>query len=265
VLVVGLVLATSIPLAWELLTPPANAGTVPVATVTAAPVLSDADTSDADGPAPVDTPVVATDDGAWVEAANAVADQESDRGANQASDRGAQAGDRPVTDQPATRSARISDLADTSAPAPRRLEIPSLDVSARVGVIGVEPNGDMEVPEDVRDVGWYRFGPAPGEPGAAVIAGHVDSREQGAGAFFDLRRLAVGARVKVTNADGHVQRYDVVARRTYDKSVLPTDEVFAREGPSQLVLITCGGDFDSTAGSYRQNVVIYAQPVSASA
>jgi LPXTG-site transpeptidase (sortase) family protein len=249
VLVVGLVLATSTPLAWELLTPPANAGTVPVATVTAVPV---------DATAAADATVDLGDsDVDEVAAADAVADQ--------ASGDGPQVGDPPVSDQPAARSARISDLADTAVPAPRRLEIPSLDVNARVGAIGVERNGDMEVPDDVRNVGWYRFGPAPGEPGAAVIAGHVDSREQGAGAFFDLRRLAVGARVKVTNADGDVQRYDVIARRTYDKSVLPTDEVFAREGPSQLVLITCGGDFDSTAGSYRQNVVIYAQPVPASA
>jgi hypothetical protein len=27
------------------------------------------------------------------------------------------------------------------------------------------------------------------------------------------------------------------------------------------VLITCGGDFDREAGSYRENVVLYAQPV----
>ena len=130
---------------------------------------------------------------------------------------------------------------------------------AKIGPIGVEADGELEVPEDVRSVGWYRYGPAPGEPGATVIAGHVDSREQGPGAFFRLRRLDVGAQVKVTDHTGDVQRYDVVARRTYDKSVLPTDELFSREGPPQLVLITCGGDFDREAGSYRQNVVVYAQ------
>lgn len=224
VAVVSLVLATGTPLAWNMLTPPANAGTQPIPVVTATPV-------------PVIEP----------------AEMQQDIAASEA---------QTTT---VARSARIGDLDVTPSPTPRRLQIPSLQVNAAIGAIGVEKNGDMEIPEDVRDVGWYRHGPAPGEPGAAVIAGHVDSREQGAGAFFDLRRLDVGARIKVIDGNGDVQRYDVVARRTYDKTVLPTDDLFARQGPSQLVLITCGGDFDSTAGSYRQNVVIYAQPVSSSA
>jgi LPXTG-site transpeptidase (sortase) family protein len=161
---------------------------------------------------------------------------------------------------PATRSARIGDVDQASAPVPERLRIPSLDVDAPVISVGVTGNGDMEVPKDVRDVGWYRHGPAPGEPGAAVLAGHVDSREQGRGVFFDLRRLDVGSHVVVTNSAGNVQRYEVVARRTYDKPRLPTDALFSRTGPPQLVLITCGGDFDNEAGSYRENVVVYAQP-----
>jgi hypothetical protein len=84
--------------------------------------------------------------------------------------------------------------------------------------------------------------------------------EQGRGAFFDLRRLDVGARVAVTDSAGEVRRFEVVARRRYHKAKLPADELFARDGPPQLVLITCGGDFDRDARSYRSNVVIYAQP-----
>ena len=39
----------------------------------------------------------------------------------------------------------------------------------------------MDLPEDVDRVGWYRFGPAPGADGSAVLAGHVDDAEQGLG------------------------------------------------------------------------------------
>ncbi len=236
-LVVSLVLATSTPLVWDLITPPRDAGALPVAEVTASPM-----------PVTMD----AADDAAAARRHSAT------RGP----------GDIPAPDgitdaaaaRPGTRSARIGDLDEAPDAIPARLRIPELDIAAPVVAVGVEDGGEMEVPEDVGDVGWYRHGPTPSEPGATVIAGHVDSRQQGPGAFFDLRRLDVGARIDVADSAGGVQRFDVVARRTYDKSVLPTDKLFSRAGPSQLVLITCGGDFDSTAGSYRNNVVIYAQP-----
>jgi LPXTG-site transpeptidase (sortase) family protein len=240
VLVVGLVLATSIPLGWALMTPPADAGTLPPAVVTASPLPTPADAVPHVEPA-ADASAVARDSG----------DAEQESGAT-------------VDDEPrlATHSARPADLDAAPSAPPERLLVPSIGIKASVVPIGVEDDGEMEVPDDVRDVGWYRHGPAPGEPGATVIAGHVDSREQGAGAFFDLRKLEVGARVKVVDDAGRTRRYDVVARRTYDKSNLPTDELFSRAGPSQLVLITCGGDFDSAARSYRSNVVVYAQPSS---
>jgi sortase (surface protein transpeptidase) len=234
VLVVSLALAISIPLVWVLTRPSPDAGALPPVQVTASPLPTDsADRSEA-----------ATDDGAM----RRVADRAAERG--------------PA---PATRSARIGDLDQAPSAAPKRLRIPSLDVDAPIISVGVLGNGDMEVPTDVRDVGWYSHGPAPGEPGAAVLAGHVDSREQGRGVFFNLRRLDVGLRIVVTDSAGNVQRFDVVARRTYDKPHLPTNTLFSRTGPPQLVLITCGGDFDSEAGSYRENVVLYAQPVAAPA
>ena len=250
---VGLVLAISAPLVWELMTPPANAGTLPApAQVTAQPVPTAAVAARQGATQPEPGAVVRRGgSAAEPEAAAEPAPGALERRAGSAADN---------DPRPATRSARIADLDVEPSPVPRRLRIPSIDVDATIGAIGVEANGDLEVPENVRNVGWYRYGPAPGEPGATVIGGHVDSREQGPGAFFDLRTLDVGARVSVTDSTGDEHRYDVVARRTYDKSVLPTDKLFSRAGPSQLVLITCGGDFDSTAGSYRNNVVIYAQP-----
>ena len=45
------------------------------------------------------------------------------------------------------------------------------------------------------------------------------------------------------------------------KADLPLDEVFQRSGPPRLVLITCGGPFDRTTGSYQENIVVTAVPV----
>jgi sortase (surface protein transpeptidase) len=144
---------------------------------------------------------------------------------------------------------------------PARLRVPSIGVDAGVVPVGIDPFGAMEIPADVDQVGWYRFGPAPGDPGTAVLAGHVDSRTQGRGAFFDLRRLDVGDLV-VVETDGSGSTWEVVARRQYAKDVIPLDEVFTRGGPPRLALITCGGDFDGQAGRYLDNVVVYTVPTS---
>ena len=95
---------------------------------------------------------------------------------------------------------------------PARLELPSLDVSSAVGPVGVDGEGDLEIPEDVAEVGWYRFGPRPGDPaGSTVLSGHVDSAEQGKGAFFRLRDLKPSFRREA--GDGQ-ERFHCETRQT---------------------------------------------------
>jgi sortase (surface protein transpeptidase) len=149
-----------------------------------------------------------------------------------------------------------------TGPAPVRLAVPALGVDSDVDPVGVEPDGRMTIPAEVDRVGWYRFGPAPGDDGSAVIAGHVDDREQGLGAMAPLRDAAVGDEVVVTDAAGTPTRWRVVSRELIQKQVLPLDRLFAREGPARLTLITCGGPFLAEFGSYRDNVVVVAEPLS---
>lgn len=164
-----------------------------------------------------------------------------------------------------------ADHTDDSAPPapantadPVRLEIDVLGVDAPVIAVGLDPDGAMEIPDDVDEVGWYALGVRPGEAGSAVLAGHVDSRAQGRGAFFDLGRLDVDDGLVTVHADGARRAWAVVARRQYPKGELPVDELFVRGGSTtQLVLITCGGAFDASARSYLDNIVVYATPSSA--
>jgi sortase (surface protein transpeptidase) len=144
---------------------------------------------------------------------------------------------------------------------PARLEIPALGVDSVVDPVGVAADGQMAIPEDVARVGWYRFGPAPGAGGSAVIAGHVDDREQGLGVLAPLREAAVGTEVVVTDAAGTTTRWRVVSRELITKQSLPLDRIFSRDGPPRLTLITCGGPFLPELGSYRDNVVVVAEPV----
>lgn len=158
----------------------------------------------------------------------------------------------------------VRDASPAAAPAvipPVRLDIPTLGVTAPVDPVGVADDGQMALPDDVSRVGWYRFGPEPGAPGNAVLAGHVDDREQGRGVLFALRDVAPGDEFVVTGADGRTTRWQVVTRELVHKQALPLDRIFARNGPARLVVVTCGGPFLPEFRSYRDNVVVVAEPV----
>ncbi|MFF3320174.1 class F sortase [Streptomyces sp. NPDC003035] len=130
---------------------------------------------------------------------------------------------------------------------------------ATVRPVTAAPGGDMSLPRDGDFAGWWAMGAPPGASrGTVLIAGHVDT-EEGLGAFAELHRLDVGARVEVRGADGRVHRYRVTARRTYDRTELPGD-LFSADGPPRLALLTCAGDYDRSTGRYDDNLVLYAAP-----
>ncbi len=178
-------------------------------------------------------------------------------------------GQQPLRITTGTLSDRIVDLGPAdgipevpvAGPQPVSVSIDRLGIEATTVLgVGIEPNGEMEVPPPL-EVGWYEYGPSPGETGSAVLAGHIAS-EGIDGAFRYLDRMEVGDIVEVGYDDGSVSSFQVTALEQYEKYSLPFDTVFAEEGDPQLVLITCGGDFDSNARSYEDNVVVYAVPVS---
>jgi sortase (surface protein transpeptidase) len=145
---------------------------------------------------------------------------------------------------------------------PTSVSIPRLRVDAPVQAVGVGSEGALIVPHSPMDVGWYQGGSVPGEPGVALLTSHVDTREAGRGVFAGLVDLQAGDTVTTTAADGSTQRWTVTARTQHHKSELPT-ELFARAGAPVLALVTCGGPFDREARSYRDNVVVWADPLTA--
>jgi len=142
---------------------------------------------------------------------------------------------------------------------PTDLTIPAIGVQAAFVTLGLHPDGSIQVPSDVRHVGWYRLGPSPGQIGPAIVLGHVDSARAGAGVFFQLGALRPGDSVTVTLADGRRITFDVFAVREYPKSVFPTAQVYGHTDDAQLRLITCGGSFDSATDHYQSNVVVFAR------
>ena len=162
-----------------------------------------------------------------------------------------------------------SDVADSVVPAtavplasskPVRIEIPAIDVSSVVRSLGQAADGSLEVPTGAQynDAGWYRYSPTPGSLGPAVMLGHVDSAAQGPSVFFRLGDLRRGNRVTVTRADGSVAVFVVDSVRRYAKDDFPTEVVYSDIDHAGLRIVTCGGAFDNAAGSYLDNIVVFA-------
>jgi hypothetical protein len=122
---------------------------------------------------------------------------------------------------------------------PVRLQVRSAGIDVPVDPMGAEPDGTMSLPTLVTRAGWYRFGPAPGDAGGSmVVAGHIDQRGQGLGAFARLRDVRVGDDIVIRTVDGTSWRYRVTGRNT----------------------VTCGGRYLRGAGGYQDNMVVVADP-----
>jgi Sortase domain len=141
---------------------------------------------------------------------------------------------------------------------PVLLTIPAIGVRTKLVDLGLNRNGTLQVPASTAVAGWYSGSPPPGAVGAAVIAGHVDSRA-GLGIFFWLRTLRPGDRVYVGRSDGTTVVFTVTSVQMYAKDQFPTAAVYGPVPDAELRLITCGGTFDRSLGSYLSNVVVFAR------
>ena len=124
--------------------------------------------------------------------------------------------------------------------------------------LGLTRQGTLQVPKTTTVAGWFTGGPRPGAVGSAVIAGHVDSKTA-PGIFFWLRTLKPGDKVYVGRADGTMAVFTVTREHMYPKDSFPTKAVYGAVPDAELRLITCGGIFDRSTGSYLSNVVVFAR------
>lgn len=165
---------------------------------------------------------------------------------------------------PPGRAAEAGPIATSSPPA--TLRIPAIRVDSPVDQVGLNPDRTMEVPAEgtpgYDHAAWFRYSVTPGRQGPSVIIGHVDSAEAGPSVFFELGRLRPGERAEVVRADGVTVTFEVTEVAVYPKDAFPTDRVYGPTAGPELRLITCGGTFDSGAGSYRDNTVVFAREVS---
>lgn len=171
--------------------------------------------------------------------------------------RAADAGSVSVGTPPTSHVKSASGLA-TARSVPVRITIPRIHVSSSLGRLGLNADGTVQVPSAPGQPGWYRLGPTPGEPGSAVILGHVDS-VQGPAVFYQLSALRPGDTLAVQLADGRAAHFRVTAIATYLNADFPAKEVYGSHGYSGLQLVTCGDGFDTSTQEYLGNVVVYTR------
>lgn len=180
----------------------------------------------------------------------------------------AQAGPLPSSPVagPPGREIETAEPLGTASP-PATLRIPAIRVDSRVDQVGLNPDRTMEVPAEgspgYDNAAWFRYSVTPGLQGPSVIIGHVDSKESGPSVFFELGRLRPGDRAQVVRADGATVTFEVTEVADYPKDAFPTDRVYGPTRGPELRLITCGGSFDTGAGAYRDNTVVFAREVAA--
>jgi hypothetical protein len=143
---------------------------------------------------------------------------------------------------------------------PVSVEIPAIGVDSTLLHLGVNADGSIQVPSLVtsaNDAAWYKYSAAPGQVGASVIEGHVDSY-RGPAVFYRLGALRPGDVIEVELSDGITAIFRVTGVREYLKSNFPAEAIYGATDYAALRLITCGGAFDYATGHYLSSTVVFA-------
>jgi hypothetical protein len=118
-------------------------------------------------------------------------------------------------------------MAAPAVPAkPTWLSVPALGIKTSLIDLGITSSGTLQVPTTTTVAGWFTGGPRPGDDG---------------------------------RADGTMAVFTVTDVQMYAKDKFPTSAVYGSVPDAELRLITCGGIFDRTTGSYLSNVVVFAR------
>jgi LPXTG-site transpeptidase (sortase) family protein len=142
---------------------------------------------------------------------------------------------------------------------PKRLRIPRIGIDARIVSVGLTGAGAMAAPDGAFSVGWFKFGPRPGQSGSSVLDGH-SGMASGDAVFDLLPSLRKGDRVYVADASNTSVTFVVTGRRLYAPDE-KAEAVFAQGGSSRLNLITCTGTWDSVKKTHTERLVVFTEAV----
>jgi LPXTG-site transpeptidase (sortase) family protein len=139
---------------------------------------------------------------------------------------------------------------------PVHLSIPTINIDANIQHVGLTSDGNMDVPNNINDVGWFNLGSRPGEKGSAVISGHVNGKNGEAGVFSNLSKLKKGDTGTITDDKGTILTFIIQNTHLYDPGY--AEEIFSTNDKAHLNFITCDGLWDANKKSYTKRLVVFA-------
>lgn len=155
----------------------------------------------------------------------------------------------------------VSNQSVTAAPMlsyyPVSLSIPAINVQAHIQEVGLTKTGNMAVPTNFTDVGWYDQGTVPGDIGSAVIDGHVDDGLAFPAVLANLAQLNSGDAIYITMNNGTILHFVMTGSQAYDKNT-NANEIFNEKDGRILRLITCTGDWLPLLRTHDQRLVVTA-------
>ncbi len=138
-----------------------------------------------------------------------------------------------------------------------RLLVSTIHINMAVEAVGTNVRGEMGIPVNPNNAGWWQPGYAPGQAGHVVVDGHVNWYT-GPGPFRDLHKLHPGDLITLSWGDGQAYTYSVTGSTTYAWNASVPD-AFGPASRSTLVLITCAGTWDAAHQRYTGRLIVQAQ------
>lgn len=149
--------------------------------------------------------------------------------------------------------------------APVHLSVPAIKAESDLRAVGLkstDAGSEIDIPPATEPMqgAWWSGSPRPGATGPAIILGHVDGQIGGKvgqpGLFYGLHNVKRGDSATVTRADGTQARFVAYEVIQVDKANFPAARIYGNTPGPELRLITCGGEWDPVAHSYRSNWIV---------
>jgi sortase (surface protein transpeptidase) len=110
--------------------------------------------------------------------------------------------------------------------APVSVSIPAIEIQADIEQVGLDSQGNMDVPRTHYTVAWYSLGYKPGEKGNAVLAGHLDQQNGSPAVFWNAPNLKPGDIIITTDETGKQYKFSVTRIQDNPYNNYPLNEVF---------------------------------------
>ena len=128
--------------------------------------------------------------------------------------------------------------------------------------VGIAKDGSVEIPSDIRDVGWYSNSALPSSKnGSTVFVGHRDGITATYGSFYDLSKLRIGDTVLVRTGKSlvfyAVSSTQILSDKEFSRQ---SGKIFSVKGKPSLKMISCIGPYIKKKGGYQSNIIVTAVP-----